>query len=412
MKSHSIETQRLSSGPRVINVIIPDLEASVVSAWYLAGSRYDTPGKEGIAHFFEHLLAGRTQRFSSKTERLQTLEGCGIYANAYTTKEAAYYYHIQPAEKALLSLELLLEGITCPVFSEEDIEHEKEIILEEKKRARNDPSQHIWQLSNKGLWGKTSMGEEFYGSAQSISSMQIKDFSTWSDIKYQPKNTLIVAINFPSTEELVRKANEYYLAPNKGVSETASPTIYEAPIQQIIDNQESDFATIAINQQTVPLSHEKDRADLELISRILGGTWLSYLIEALRLNNNLTYWVDSETEYFSDCGLWRATYSVPAAKIDQSLQLAEQQINRLSEELLSERALASFLNSYEAYIQRNYPDPYELLWFYGYQGLLMPTDISSLDSFTKAVLSTNPQSLQQTAIRYFPPARRSVAIIK
>ncbi len=51
-----------------------------------AGSRDEAPGKDGLAHFIEHLLFKATERRNTN-QILNRLEIVGADLNAYTTKE-------------------------------------------------------------------------------------------------------------------------------------------------------------------------------------------------------------------------------------------------------------------------------------------------------------------------------------
>src|SRR5690606_11620230 len=125
MHNHRIQQFQLKNGARLTEVIVPDLSYSIVSAWYKAGARFDPAGKEGLAHFFEHLLTMKTKSFPDRSKRLEELDAHGIEFNAFTDHSGAYFYHAQLPQDTERSLELLLDGLQNSVIEQEDLAREK-----------------------------------------------------------------------------------------------------------------------------------------------------------------------------------------------------------------------------------------------------------------------------------------------
>jgi len=104
----------LSSGARLVHVS-SEQPISVVSAWVHGGSRFDPIGKEGLSHFFEHLLMKRTDAKQDRTSHTQMLERYGIDAFAYTNSETAYFYQTQTNNQTIQSLSFLIKQ-NSPAF--------------------------------------------------------------------------------------------------------------------------------------------------------------------------------------------------------------------------------------------------------------------------------------------------------
>jgi len=89
MIKHFIETGMTKSGARVAIIKNTGLPLESVSVWFPAGSVCDPVGKEGLAHFFEHLLMIKTNNYPTKKRTVGKIEENGIYYNAYTQEESA-----------------------------------------------------------------------------------------------------------------------------------------------------------------------------------------------------------------------------------------------------------------------------------------------------------------------------------
>jgi zinc protease len=53
---------RLGNGLGLITVIDPRAPIVALQTWYRVGSRHERPGATGMAHLFEHLMFGQTER--------------------------------------------------------------------------------------------------------------------------------------------------------------------------------------------------------------------------------------------------------------------------------------------------------------------------------------------------------------
>jgi len=70
------EEKTLKNGCRVI--LYKKKNSSLfMKACFLAGSRFDPKGKEGLAHFVEHMLTSKTKNFATKDKLAVSLERYG-----------------------------------------------------------------------------------------------------------------------------------------------------------------------------------------------------------------------------------------------------------------------------------------------------------------------------------------------
>lgn len=122
---HKGEVFKLRSGAKLVYVSLPHMPVACASVWFRAGARFDPKGKEGLAHFFEHLLTVRTKKYQSKSERFTALAEKGIEDNARTTFETACYYQFNTNKTLLDSVGFLLDGISQSIIDDEDVENEK-----------------------------------------------------------------------------------------------------------------------------------------------------------------------------------------------------------------------------------------------------------------------------------------------
>ena len=128
----------LSNG---LEVLFEKQKNTKVCSIYLGiktGSVNEPEEYAGISHFLEHLL------FKGKATATK-IEGCGGYLNAYTSLDETVYYLTIPSENFKTGLIEIKNLVFNPSFSEEEVELEKNIILEELKGGRDNPFKLLYE---------------------------------------------------------------------------------------------------------------------------------------------------------------------------------------------------------------------------------------------------------------------------
>ena len=109
-----------------------------------AGSRDEEEGQYGLAHFVEHtIFKGTTHRRSWHI--LNRMESVGGELNAYTTKEGTMLYSVFPAQHLKRAVDLLADLVQWSVFPQEELDRERDVVLEEAASYRDAPSDAVWK---------------------------------------------------------------------------------------------------------------------------------------------------------------------------------------------------------------------------------------------------------------------------
>lgn len=410
-KDHKVEKIKLSFGGMLFNIIVPDLPLSIASLWLKAGSRFDPAGKEGLAHFFEHLLTTKTKKYPDRKERLKALESKGIFSNAYTTKEAAYYYQIQLPGEIYDSLNFLIDGVNNTIFYKNDIEKEKNVIINEYLLNKNDPERFIWQLSVKGLFPLSDMGRNLFGDEQSIKSVTLKDISNFKEKYYQSHNQVYVVIGNESTKKLKKFIEEHYrnLKKIQKIGDQEA-NIFKEPQFINIDKRKTNQITIAVNYKTTSIKNFEEIIVLDIIKEYLANNWISKLIEKLRIEKDITYWVEGNNEYFSDAGFLNFIFSIKPEKLKESLSIFFKEIDKVKTKEIKKKDLDCLKISYESKLVRNLLDPYQLLWWYGYPALFGGQVINP-DDYLKVIKKIRPDNILKTARKFLNKKNLSISLV-
>jgi predicted Zn-dependent peptidase len=411
--SHSLEKFTLDSGVELLYVAVPFLPVSAVSAWVRAGSRFDPVGKEGLSHFFEHLLMARTHKHPEKTSRLQALESKGIEFNAFTNYEAAHYYHIQTSESLLESLDLFLDGFYGSLFDDKDVEREKEVILDESLRNFSDPSQFLWQLSSRGLWPNSSFGRDFFGNKESLRSICLEDILRFQEKFYSPENTFFVVMGREEfKKDVVRIISERLKkAPKKNFQEKKRNEVFAHPNPAVVDlRKESDQITVGVNYLAPSMKNFEQVLSTDFLRAYLASGWVSKLIQKMRVENDLTYWVNGVLENFYDTGYLRFEFSTAKNRLNEALETIFREIEKVKDNDIEVSDLEVHKTALIASLFRHYMDPKNLLWFYGWP-LVLGGETVSLEQYVEHIKNLTSAHVRSLAQDLFQNSKRSVAAI-
>src|SRR5438094_649804 len=117
-----------------------DSAQSVTCAIMLAaGSRYETPATNGIAHFAEHMFFKGTERRPTARDISMEIDSIGGEFNAFTGKEYTGYYVKCAAESRDIALDVLVDMLRHSKFDPDEIEREKGVIIEEMNMYYDTP---------------------------------------------------------------------------------------------------------------------------------------------------------------------------------------------------------------------------------------------------------------------------------
>lgn len=287
------------SGLTVIAEPMGHLNSVTVGLWVKAGGRDDPPGKEGLAHFLEHMtFKGTAHRTAA--EIAQAIDLLGGHLNAATANEYTFYGTEVLHQGLADALSILAELVTVPRLAPDDLARERVVIEEEIRTVDDSPEDVVLQLLHEALWpGGHPLGQPVVGRLTSVAKLTHDDLWDFFRDHYVPSGMTVVACGRVVPDELfalgsrldgglARTTQEPRGAPQPGTGVAFA----ERDIQQV---------HLAVGFPTVPLS-SPDRYGIEVLNALLGGGVSSRLFQRVREELGLVYAIFSATSYYSDAG--------------------------------------------------------------------------------------------------------------
>ncbi|MGI6198254.1 MAG: M16 family metallopeptidase [Candidatus Cloacimonadaceae bacterium] len=155
------------------------------------GSTIEQKGQAGYSHFIEHLTFKSSKNYGFN-EISNTVFALGGWLNAYTDFDSTCYYMLLPSEQVFIGLQILGELLMNASFNAEDVETEKDIILEEMLQYRDDPEADFLEHIQLSYFDKSPLGRSIIGNPESIKAATHARLKSFYKRRYQPQNSFVV----------------------------------------------------------------------------------------------------------------------------------------------------------------------------------------------------------------------------
>ncbi len=212
----------LTNGLEVISVQDSSNAVLCLQLYIRTGSVQENKNQRGYSHFIEHLSFKSTLDFPSNGIS-RYASGLGGMLNAFTDFDCTCYYLMLPSEKLKEGLHILAELAFKSTFSKEDVETEKDIILEEIKQYQNDPETDFLDYIQSTYYQKSPLKYPILGNPDSVSQADFAALSRFYRQRYLPENSFLVICGDFCDEELSCYLDKYLHPGNKVISQFHSP---------------------------------------------------------------------------------------------------------------------------------------------------------------------------------------------
>jgi predicted Zn-dependent peptidase len=334
-------TTRLANGIRVLTESLPDLSSVTLGIWVANGSRYEVSEQAGISHFLEHLFfKGTTRRTAAQIA--EEIDAVGGVLNAFTGKEYTCYYAKVLREHLALALDLLADIFTESRFAQEEIERERDVVIQEISQVEDTPDDYVHELFNLAFWPGHALSRPITGSAETVSALRRDDFLRFLAERYRPDRVLLAAAGNLSHEELLAAGDARFgrLSGSTPPGDGAPPTpaagvhVHEKALEQV----HLCLGTPGISQT------DPDRYPIHVLNIALGGGMSSRLFQEIRERRGKAYSVYSFLSSYLDAGYLGVYVGTSAEWTPEVVDVVRAELNRLTRDGLPAAELARAKN--------------------------------------------------------------------
>src|ERR1700759_1610640 len=196
------ELYTLSNGIRIMFKYSP---STITHCCFVvnAGSRDEAPGKEGLAHFIEHLLFKETERRSTN-QILNRLELVGADLNAYTTKEYTCIHASLLNQHLERAADLFEDILFHSTFPEDEMEKERGVILDEIGSYLDQPEEAIQDDFEELLYKGHSIGRNILGTPETVGKLTTGDIRHFMEANYNTREMVFAVFGDHDFKKLAK----------------------------------------------------------------------------------------------------------------------------------------------------------------------------------------------------------------
>ncbi|MDW8136727.1 MAG: pitrilysin family protein [Thermodesulfobacterium sp.] len=303
------------------------------------GSSYEEDSLAGITHLIEHMIFKGTE--TKKPEEIAgAIEAKGGYINAFTSYDYTCYYVAGPSEITETALEVLSTAVFNPYFDPQELEKEKEVVIEEMKMRLDNPFTVLFEKVLATSYQNYPYKRPIIGYEKTVRSLKRENLLSFVEEFYTPENMVLIIVgNFPPVE-LWNLVEKYFgklpLRKLKKVSFPEEPYVSKPSLVWIERPVKESYFVF-----TFPgLSIKNDEAPLfDLLAEILGGGEASRLYLKLKRELNLVKSLSASAFTPSGPGLFEIYGTGKSENFKEILKVLLEELEKVKREGITHKEL-------------------------------------------------------------------------
>ncbi|HEU4612794.1 MAG TPA: pitrilysin family protein, partial [Kofleriaceae bacterium] len=215
---HDVETHRLDNGLTLHVAAGHPAPVLAVQAWVGVGSADEAPPKAGVAHVVEHMLFKGSSAYGVG-ELTRAIEGRGGEINAWTSFDHTVYHAVLGGrEHATVdaALDALGDALTTPRVDPEELDRERQVILEEIRQGSDDPARSVAQSLFSTAYVAHPYRRPVIGTAETVQQLGERDVVDLIRSYYVADNVTLVVAGDVDPERVRRSVERRFRAMPSG----------------------------------------------------------------------------------------------------------------------------------------------------------------------------------------------------
>ncbi|HUO45881.1 MAG TPA: pitrilysin family protein [Acidimicrobiia bacterium] len=348
------QLSELPNGLRVITEAMPSVRSIALGLWIDTGTRDEFGSEAGASHFLEHLLFKGSDRYSARYIA-ETFDSIGAESNAFTSKDNTCFWGRLLDRDLPVGFDLLAEMLQRPAFRPNEIDSERQVVIEEINMNEDDPSDVAFEEFSKAVFAGHPLASPVLGTRDSIRGMSRDDLAGYWGRRYGAGSTVVAMAGSIEHELAVEMASkllgEWSGEPVDHRLEPSEPP----PIVRLVP-RETEQAHLVIGGAGIDRYDER-RFALDILNHILGGGMSSRLFLKIREERGLAYAVYSFRVAHADTGAWGVYVGTTPDQADICLGLIEEEIATIIDDGITDEELERAKGSMRGGLALSMEDP-------------------------------------------------------
>jgi predicted Zn-dependent peptidase len=248
--------------------------------------------------------------------------------NAFTAHELTTYYVRVPDDRLDLAIEILSDIVWAPALREEDVDSERQVILEEIRMRDDAPEDLVHDVFAEAIFPSHPIGREVIGSRETITAMTSTDIAKFHSQHYHPSN-VVVAVAGNLEHARVVELVERGLPATFGERPAREPWPGgPGPKPVAVLPRDTEQAHVVLGMRALR-TDDPDRYALGVLNQALGGGMSSRLFQEVREQRGLAYAVYSYRSAYQETGSLAVASSTAPERLGELLDVVHKELQRL-----------------------------------------------------------------------------------
>ena len=303
----------LANGIRVVSYHMPHVETVSLGMWISVGARHEEEREHGLSHLLEHMAFKGTKSRSAQQIAVE-IEEVGGDLNAATGLDSTSYFARVLKGDEEVALTLLADILLNSAFDEEELDKEREVILQELAGANDSPDDLAYELMQATAFPGQAVGRPILGTEQSVRSISASDLRRFLDRRYVPQAMVFSAAGAIDHEKFVRHVEALFGGLTHRTEGDESAAHYAGGVAASAKSFEQSHLLIGFPSPSVL---DDGYMTAQVFSGLFGGGMSSRLFQEVREKRGLCYAIYSSVWGLKDTGMLAVHAATGSRMVEQ-----------------------------------------------------------------------------------------------
>jgi predicted Zn-dependent peptidase len=318
----TVEVTTLKSGITVVTDRMPHLETASLGVWVASGSRDERQDEHGISHLLEHMAFKGTRRRTAR-QIAEEIEAVGGDLNAATGAESTAYYARVLKADVPLALDVLADILSEPIFDNEELIREQNVIVQEIGAAADTPDDLIFEHLQETAFPNQPLGRSILGTPKTVRSFDGGKLRGYLGRNYRAPDMVVAAAGAVEHAAVVAETERRFSSFDGPAGPAPEPAKFGGGSH--VEKRELEQVHIALALSGVSVT-DPSLYSLQVFTNVLGGGMSSRLFQEARENRGLCYSIYSFHVPYTDVGMFGLYAGTDAADTSELMRLIVDEI--------------------------------------------------------------------------------------
>ncbi len=323
-QKRNLNTTKLANGLTIISDHMPHVETAALGVWVATGARHESAREHGISHFIEHMAFKGTARRDAR-QIVEEIEEVGGELNAATSLDStAFYARVLKGDLAV-ALEILADIMLNPIYPGEELERERNVILQEIAATRDSPEEIVMDLLQDAAFPRQPLGRPILGTTKTVGAFTATDLHGFREARYHAGDLVLSVAGNVDHAALVRHAEALFGALRGAERIMPEPAKYKGGLR--LSPRRFEQAHVVMGYQG-PSYREPDFYASQVFSGLFGGGMSSRLFQEVREKRGLCYSIYSSAWGLNDTGMFNIHAATGAQTMDTLIEVVATEFDK------------------------------------------------------------------------------------